>query len=727
MPKDLKHIFINCLEKSERIIKKLPKSTENQKKFYASDFFKHWFRNEGDSFYFIFRKNVDVTNLQFAELLSLIRSNIYSEDNEPIHNLQFSSVEDFTEALQQLVGAFSPSQIVENRYNFIANTYLSIFEKRIVVISFRGSCAVFIPPKLKLNLEAVCAYSGYIYCCGKSLFIRRISKATPDEFLEVIKNYSKGISKRRKVFFTVYAHEDFTKYDREHQNNLAHGLDDLKIHLEKFYMNKSRLVKVMEKIRDKHSDKLFIPNPGDFRRTHKLFLETKSIEKSKTLWLLADNRIDLNNSEKDFPKYYICYEQLYKNENQFQGFFDENKPAWIAPITIPHTLISAMINITLPIYSKQIDLLDPFVGTGTSWLEGNKYSSIKVHGSDSSNATHLLVEDNLDFFRLSPEKLKSHELCATEICEYIDKRIKIYPINTEENTNNHTSDDDTSNHISDNNIDRIRWVRETFFSCFSEQGNKDIQSFDLSESHIAQLKDKSLIDRILFYLALRAFLKNIGAYHRNTLPTTPQSENFWNENVKFRYAKELENFVYQVRHLSYLKQREKVAIKRSEDYSIFQGRFSLSTSINFDRLKSLDPKETIKECKAEDIKNEYDVIVTDPPYGFNTDEDIEGLAKLYTEFTISILNSLKDNGQLVICLPEKSHTGRHSPFFTHKEIFIKQFLSVAENLDREIVLPAHIVPTPKNLYNAPYYWESERALRRTILHFRVRKFVRDDA
>jgi tRNA G10 N-methylase Trm11 len=117
-----------------------------------------------------------------------------------------------------------------------------------------------------------------------------------------------------------------------------------------------------------------------------------------------------------------------------------------------------------------------------------------------------------------------------------------------------------------------------------------------------------------------------------------------------------------------------------------------------------------------------DVVITDPPYGFNTDDNPEELARLYSAVIERMISALKDEGQLVLCLLDRSHTGRRSPFFTHKELITQQVLSIAEQATpkREVIIPAYAVPQQRQIFRAPYYWESERALRRAILHFRIR-------
>jgi tRNA G10 N-methylase Trm11 len=120
-------------------------------------------------------------------------------------------------------------------------------------------------------------------------------------------------------------------------------------------------------------------------------------------------------------------------------------------------------------------------------------------------------------------------------------------------------------------------------------------------------------------------------------------------------------------------------------------------------------------------KAKFDLIVTDPPYGFNTEEDREVLAAVYSAFLRQAIRHLRENGQLVLALPDWSHTGRRLPAFILKDFVTHQVLAIAEDEKREVISAAE--QTPNTVGTPPYYWESEKALRRAILHFRFRKQV----
>lgn len=73
---------------------------------------------------------------------------------------------------------------------------------------------------------------------------------------------------------------------------------------------------------------------------------------------------------------------------------------------------------------------------------------------------------------------------------------------------------------------------------------------------------------------------------------------------------------------------------------------------------------------------------------------------------------------MVIALPDWSHTGRQIPAFALKDFVAHQVLIVAEELKREVIISG--VQAPRAVGGPPFYWESEKALRRAILHFRFR-------
>src|SRR5204863_7886126 len=91
-------ILIDALSASE-------KSDDNEEsRFSASKFFNNWFREKGSAYFFLFRKNLKVTNIQFAELIALLKTyNVCSDTEKTVHELQFVTEDEFKDAVRQLV------------------------------------------------------------------------------------------------------------------------------------------------------------------------------------------------------------------------------------------------------------------------------------------------------------------------------------------------------------------------------------------------------------------------------------------------------------------------------------------------------------------------------------------------------------------------------------------------------------------------------------------------
>ena len=79
--------------------------------------------------------------------------------------------------------------------------------------------------------------------------------------------------------------------------------------------------------------------------------------------------------------------------------------------------------------------------------------------------------------------------------------------------------------------------------------------------------------------------------------------------------------------------------------------------------------------------------------------------------------ALKRNGQLIICLPGESYTGKPLPYCTRSDLVSRQIILTAIKCKRKVYKQVESLPLT-TLY-APYYWEADKALRRTILHFHL--------
>lgn len=689
----------------EEILNKALHEATNNSRFFPDRFFSCWFRKNGSAYFFLFKKNLGVTNIQFAELLALIQEyTVNKVTGRRSDKLMFHSTDSLKETLVSIVNAFlEGSGTDEPDFSLIVRLYHQLLKRSVVVNVFHGSCAVFLPPLLDLDLLSVCAHSGYIHSCGRSVFVRNMDKANQRDFFNAIDSYlSVYPPSEGKIFFTPYAHEDFSGFDQDKKyikEQLHHGLDDVKIHVEKVNMGSYKLATVLSKMRIRYNASLDIPDPGDYRIKHREVSD-------RTLWLICDsgiNEVDITKPGK--KKYYICYDQLYLNDNPFH-IFDENKPAWVSHTTIPHTLLGAMVNISKPWpENTKIVLGDPFAGTGTTWFEALKFSDIELKCSDITPMFPQMIEDNLEFFSLDVKQL---DRLIGDYEKVMQRALEIGKAETARLTRDL--------------FPKLRepveyyFVKDLIGSLKAKQPG-ETQAFAFSEDVVCELRNASFLCRLLFYTGLRAQLRFQASFVRGSTD--------W-ETAFQKSGSELMEQMKSFRDWRLYTDRE---IARCGNIGIFPGKYSHGCAISVAQISNVRRNATFLDTIAIlDARNlapkSCDLIVTDPPYGFNTDDELGNLASLYAEVIDCLVKAVKNEGHLIICLPDISHTGRALPYCTRSSLVIAQVLCAAERNGRTAFTPAQSLPLPQQVFMPPYYWESERALRRVILHFRIRDMTK---
>jgi hypothetical protein len=347
-------------------------------KFEAANFFEHWFRNQGKAYFFLFKNNLRVTNIQFGELIALVRVHLKLPDGRKVPNLRFVSFQEFRWLLKRLHETFDLTS--EQGRTYVAAAYAPQFGRTLVLDPFFCSCALYLPPPLDADLRGICGESGYIHSCGANLLTKLIYHTRGSDLDEALGRFVKSITDRRMRFFAVYAREDWPTGSEKLPKFLQDGLEQVKIPVGKYFMGPQRLSEVLKNLRGKrkYKSKIFFAEPGRLDTSHAEFKKKKNTETQKIIFLIADQQVsDVSKQPKDV-RFYICYEQYYINENPFH-LFDEDKPGWIDHTTIPHTLAGAMINITRPWWpDRTVRVCDPFSGTGTFWFEGIKLLRVSI-------------------------------------------------------------------------------------------------------------------------------------------------------------------------------------------------------------------------------------------------------------------------------------------------------------------------------------------------------------
>ena len=677
----------------------IDRATEGSQ-FNSEEFFPIWFRESGTPYFFLFKKNLSVTNIQLPELLALIRQHIFSKDTGcHVTDVAFHTNAAFTQVLDDIVCPivksvhFTPSAI-----SSICALYWPIIEKSIVVDTFFTSCAVFLPPHLDIDLLTICAESGYIHSCGYSLFVRRMSKATQSDFYDAIdRHLEKYPTFNGTLQFIPFSAEDFDDDKRIGyvKDALQDGLEGTKIKVEKHEMTKVPLVHIFQDMLTRYDGRLLFRGAGPYKHKHPQTSDS-------TLWLIADSSVNRNNPVvAGGDKYYICYHQIYFNDSPFH-LFDENKPAWVAHTTMPHTLLAAMINITKPWPGDSQTIVgDPFGGTGTTWLESLNHADAQCVSGDINPLFPILTADNAMFFAMPKMDLLQNVADLEQLITRLGSQTDVLIEEAHKQRLLIDTDDPQFPPAYKRAVERVERLRA---------GKKaPFLSFVFPLEVARELAQTTFFERLVFYITLRAELRYQSAYARGT----PRPTSAFIESAKY--------LVDEMRSLYDWCSRAAIECATVGRFSVFSGHYSKACSIRYACLRQavadLPGGNTLRVRDARHIeKQSYDIIVTDPPYGFNTEEELFPLAQLYSEVITALLAAIRNNGHLVICLPDEAFTGRSLPVCAKSQIVTEQILRSADSLGRELFVPAR---SNLPMTAAPYYWKSP-ALRRTVLHFRVR-------
>lgn len=221
-------------------------------------FTKNWFYKYGKSYSFIFKQNLFVTNIQFRELIELIRNN--TSKNGKHVELNFMSTKEFNELVNSLLGSFvcengmsnyiddiNVSSELDNTIDIICSNYSEIFENTIIIDAFYTSCKVSLPSTLDVDLLDICYQSGYIHSCGENVYLRNIQKAKYTDFVDTLYAYLSHSSKPEKLI--LYTHEEYPIKNKLFINNFEkNGLDEIKFYQQKYYMQDMSLLELKTRL-----------------------------------------------------------------------------------------------------------------------------------------------------------------------------------------------------------------------------------------------------------------------------------------------------------------------------------------------------------------------------------------------------------------------------------------------------------------------------------------------
>lgn len=698
--------------------------------FNVDRFFGKWFYEEGKPYAIFFKKNLEITNLQYAELYPLIRQYTSETDlfcTESSHtDVMFHNSEEFKHTIERLVYSYinSAKSLDEINWEIFYEAYESLLSLGVILDQRFGSCSLLMPPSLSIEINQVCAQSGYIDSCGLQIYVRHIEKAKSNEVSNSVEQYiekreSRRVEKKfpKLIEIATWSHEEYRE---------SHGaLDHLKLHEAKVRISNIKISDLVKKLVADYPDTLIHP-PKSPEANDKNTVDG-------AIWIMRDREIVRleNTSPMAGRKWYIIiYHQIYKNCNPLH-IFDENKPAWIAPVTIPHSLLGAMMNLTRPWNSGEVRLHDPFCGSGALILEAFKDPRIYASGSDISPFSRLMLKHNLNYLSTSGDGL-------SELSNFLKNQLLPYSHGLEEKFLKPDVMPDITQAkklihspiggVSTNSIQEksrhfiysaLVLIRELY-----EQSKfvSNPHSYNFEQGFVAKVELLTIEGSLVFYLLLRAALRTLG--RRGTDETFDSAlkasgeelidlleryrkwatrDSISNHNTYPKLPREMVGSRHFQFHYYEVGIDHKLLIKKNHQQSVFDS-LTVTSAIEDGYLKKISDRSVTG-------------VVTDPPYGFNTDEKTDDLIYLYSQFLNKWMPKIANKGHLVLCLPEETYNGQSLPFCTSPSLITSQVLAVAAKQRRKVIVPARSKASNSTGFYPPYYWQSTKVLRRLVIHF----------
>lgn len=780
------------------------------------------------SYYFLFRANCNVTSVPFGELRSLLRyyssplqkkiqisfhsSRALRKDIENIWDSVIGTTPQYAEIVEasgklnsilersntepeniqqyaeKLVEVASNEKFQEILNSLAVNSASKICELHgatlrglILLDAYFCGCAVSLSGDVNIDINNIVGRSGYIHDGGRLLYIRSSAKVQRSEIVSCLSAYHGAYCtthrcdpKTLRLPMALVANEHFDPYELPGTSNEAKiNISDIKIPKDKYFIAGKPAADFWDELATSpHEGKHIVALPGlqDPHKEIESFFKSNPIPNKECLFLLREFGV-ANDLTRSAQQYLILYSRSIRNSSPFL-LFDESKPGWYAPVTAPHTLVSAMLNLGLRRPgTKILTVCDPFVGSGTTILEAMRLpGAIKFVAGDLAKPATIARQDNFTFFslpylangELEENDLNNGELDendaakATTLLHKPFSKIGIDEIPRSIHSLRKLAEFDDRHgrekkeefialvaaalskaasftyreNLKANNghpfATCLKWVltaaafefvRNKPEEARAQAGARSMREHDFTPV-IEQLEGERLFPaRIFFYICWRSILRlGYSLYQGRVDATILGNAMIQDFNV----------FADQARKLEYIrKQKPDTALSPDQRLSTQFGWYSAETIVPASTLLNRPAFELVDmgEANALDVlaenKKKIDLLVTDPPYGFNTDG--ENTIDLYKKLPEAIVSALANNGQAVICLPQQSHNGQLIPSYAQKAWFVREMIAAAsrEKGGAQLINISETNPSLRSLFLAPYYWRSGRALTRSVLHFRL--------
>lgn len=519
---------------------------------------------------------------------------------------------------------------------------------------FRQSCLVKMDG-YNNRLIDVSKKLGYLFVCGELLSVLKINTLTEELIKKTLPNQYLASLKSHGYFLS--------------SNNVNQPRNNVK----DLYLDS-----------DNHTWKL-LKNFGCkelFDSNIREILYYQELLDSKNIWILQDSILENNYSinpaypKQEIEPYLFFLKPLIINNNQLYDLDDADdiKPYWKGIDTTPQRLAGAMLNISD--ISTDIDgmVVDPFIHTGTTMLEASSKGIKNFLYNDRFET--IGAEDNYKFF-VNPGSIKEFANIEEEFSILTNKpNGKIYDY-------------------------LISIARETL----SENPGKKYPDLLSIDEVIPRVDILSIFRyRILFYLIRRWMIEN----WENIKDITRKIDKVKQENITYYIQKNLDEYRNYFDYLSLADSRN-----QKLPYVI---RAHFTQQLNYKRLMEGNNIDILKYGLT--LKSgSVNAIVTDPPYGYGSNEQRDVLIKLYKKFFIDSIKSIKNGGYLTFCTLEEvkiSYPGLN----VINTANVYNILTKMINDQSTSFIIDDSINNPQRTF---YYWVGNHRLNRSIIKIRVSK------
>jgi tRNA G10 N-methylase Trm11 len=766
-----------------------------------------------NSFVIVFRKSTAVTNLQYAELLSLLPETLSSpgreqslpimhsarELREDLETLWASSVchlpsfQQYCSLVNRTNSQMAPksaeqkqaiklarNDLITQISEIYTSSYKDQFENTVLLEPFSCSCCLGLPPFFILNLPKLVSQSGYIHSAGFAALVRNFTKADPQELINKLEEFHSVLvahykkknptAKFSQIKFCVYSHESFDLHESQMEKlSLKDGMDRLKIFANKSFIGTLSIADLP----------IYIPRALGTDKYHVLadtLHHTDAISRYRekyagkdeipsTVFLFRDNSIGLEGMPGR-ESFYICYAQTVMNGNPFQ-LFEEDKLGWLGPVTTPHSLASSMINIARRGLSKTnaspVTFWDPFCSSGTIPLEISRFDHpSKVIASDVMDVVNNAIADNLDIFCSTVDK-RWDDIESRRVD--LDRGEEKFTLTVLISTLKGFLDQDLSKYSSHKAynlpigpgapaLEIMDWIWEKIHtrlrqfltedpSTSLENGSQrfseiqELRQFTPFQEHYFQIffsgemRDYYWLHRFILYSIWKCACNNIDEF----LDASGKQKIFalFREEIKWCLERLGKLMSIRARSASAVDPKY-LDISDADKIVEYRGEFSAAVSLDVTKIRPWwDVDVTLIAGErgnlsrvGENYENYFDIIVTDPPYGFNVPAaGASSQLLFYREFVKTSLKAIKPGGQVIFCLPDQSHNGQAVPWYLRRPWVLREFFLQMSRMYGQrgrIILVSTTKPRHGGLLFAPpYYWRSTKALTRSVLHLTIEK------